>query len=54
MTGGSVKNLSFAGVSNSSFVAGSYDVGWGAKCTGGSAQLLTSQDSGFGIVVLGG
>jgi hypothetical protein len=54
MTGGSAKSLSFAGVSNSSFDAGTYGVGWGAQCIGGSAQTLNSQDSGFGIVVLGG
>jgi hypothetical protein len=54
MTAGSNKNLSFSGVTNSSVSAGVQEVRWGARCIGGgTANLLSANQNGFGVVVLG-
>jgi len=54
MTAGANKILSFSGVTNSSVSAGIQQVQWGARCIGGgTANLLSANQNGFGVVVLG-
>jgi hypothetical protein len=54
MSDGVQKSLSFAGVTDASVPAGNHTVQWGALCVSGTASSLSSFQSGFGLIVLGG